>query len=244
MSNESFDTNQDALGRSSGDLGSGLQQSSTDDLKRTLDMRAFAYDHCERITGSPPQISARCPLHEDQRNSLSINIDSGLWYCHAGCGSGDVISFVMALHSCGFREAMAYLRQYLEDPGNRLPPCNRAPGESDRVVAPFCMTERHKIELEKCQERLLSDVYWQAFLRERRIAPEIAERYQLGAKADGETLVVPLKHVDGTIMGIRLRNRNGDRFCEPGTPLSRILYGQFTAGRICFVTEGETDCSG
>ncbi len=31
--------------------------------------------------------SARCPFHDDRRASLSINRESGLWYCHA-CGIG------------------------------------------------------------------------------------------------------------------------------------------------------------
>ena len=35
--------------------------------------------------------SANCPLHEDRRASLSLNRDSGLWFCHA-CDTGGTAS--------------------------------------------------------------------------------------------------------------------------------------------------------
>lgn len=31
-----------------------------------------------------------CPLHDDGKRSASINLDSGVWYCHAGCGGGRI----------------------------------------------------------------------------------------------------------------------------------------------------------
>ncbi len=31
-----------------------------------------------------------CPFHDDRRQSLSINVASGLWKCHAGCGQGNI----------------------------------------------------------------------------------------------------------------------------------------------------------
>ena len=34
------------------------------------------------------QRMARCPFHEDGRASLSVNLETGLWNCKAGCGSG------------------------------------------------------------------------------------------------------------------------------------------------------------
>jgi CHC2-type zinc finger protein len=41
--------------------------------------------------------SARCPFHDDQRNSFSMfKGESGAWFwtCHAGCGQGDEITFL------------------------------------------------------------------------------------------------------------------------------------------------------
>lgn len=50
--------------------------------------------------GSGKQRMCRCPLpgHEDRKPSCSVNVESGLWYCHACQQGGDVISFY-ALHA-------------------------------------------------------------------------------------------------------------------------------------------------
>ena len=34
------------------------------------------------------QASGHCPFHDDKNKSFSVNLDTGLWKCHAGCGSG------------------------------------------------------------------------------------------------------------------------------------------------------------
>jgi hypothetical protein len=31
-----------------------------------------------------------CPVHPDTRRSASINLEMGVWYCHAGCGGGSI----------------------------------------------------------------------------------------------------------------------------------------------------------
>ncbi|MGE5073565.1 MAG: CHC2 zinc finger domain-containing protein [Anaerolineae bacterium] len=51
----------------------------------------------------------RCPFHDDQHPSLSVNFDEGYWHCFAGCGGGSVIDFWMKLHSMSFAEAVSDL---------------------------------------------------------------------------------------------------------------------------------------
>lgn len=63
-----------------------------------------------RAPGATGWASARCPLHEDASASLSVNLEHGGWRCHAGCGSGDLISFERQLHGLTFREACESLR--------------------------------------------------------------------------------------------------------------------------------------
>ena len=46
-----------------------------------------------------------CLWHDDRAASLSINMKSGLWHCHAGCGGGDALSFEMKRSGCSFPEA-------------------------------------------------------------------------------------------------------------------------------------------
>jgi len=35
-----------------------------------------------------PEVSIQCPFHDDRHPSLSLNLNKGLWICHAGCGQG------------------------------------------------------------------------------------------------------------------------------------------------------------
>ncbi len=54
-------------------------------------------------TGGEAQ--ACCPFHKDTDPSLSINVTSGLWHCHAGCGGGSVHDFEMKRLNVDFAEA-------------------------------------------------------------------------------------------------------------------------------------------
>ena len=44
--------------------------------------------------GSGDQQRVRCPFHDDEHPSCSVNLAQGLWNCHAGCGSGNLLDFV------------------------------------------------------------------------------------------------------------------------------------------------------
>lgn len=36
------------------------------------------------------EIEMLCPLHSDTRRSASMNLEKGVWFCHAGCGGGSL----------------------------------------------------------------------------------------------------------------------------------------------------------
>jgi DNA primase len=35
-----------------------------------------------------------CPFHDDRRPSFSVNMREGVWFCHAGCGGGNIFQFL------------------------------------------------------------------------------------------------------------------------------------------------------
>ncbi len=55
----------------------------------------------------------RCPFHDDQHPSFSVNFEEGYWHCFAGCGGGSVIDFWMKLNNLTFPEAVSELAQRL-----------------------------------------------------------------------------------------------------------------------------------
>lgn len=42
------------------------------------------------------EVEAFCPCHPDTKRSASINLEKGVWYCHAGCGGGSIRQLVNA----------------------------------------------------------------------------------------------------------------------------------------------------
>lgn len=53
-----------------------------------------------------------CPFHDDAVPSFGINIEGNYWNCFAGCGGGDLVSFVMKLKNISFLEAVKELEKW------------------------------------------------------------------------------------------------------------------------------------
>lgn len=50
-----------------------------------------------KLSSGSSQATGRCVFHDDKLASLSFNIATGLWTCHAGCGIGNIITFARRL---------------------------------------------------------------------------------------------------------------------------------------------------
>jgi hypothetical protein len=95
-----------------------------------LDLESFYRQELPGLTnGRGDQALALCPFHEDTAPSLSINLKSGVFYCH-GCGvKGDVFNFYQKRHGCDFKGALAGLAQFA---GVEEPPQSRG-----KIVATY-----------------------------------------------------------------------------------------------------------
>jgi AAA domain/CHC2 zinc finger len=70
-------------------------------LPDTTQVRAFFAHHLQsQALPYRDQASLRCPFHDDRTASLSINLQEGVWNCHAGCGSGGLVAFEMRMSNC------------------------------------------------------------------------------------------------------------------------------------------------
>lgn len=57
----------------------------------------------------------RCLWHRSRSGqSFSVNIETGFWTCHAGCGGGDIIDFTMRRYRLSFKEACRRLACWSE----------------------------------------------------------------------------------------------------------------------------------
>ena len=59
-----------------------------------------------KVIGGGSQRMAKCPFHEDHNPSLSINVETGVWHCHAGCGGGSVFDLIAKYENTTVEDVM------------------------------------------------------------------------------------------------------------------------------------------
>ena len=76
-------------------------------VKANADFAAVLAEYNVELTGTGAERRARCPFHDDQRPSLSVNLEEKVFQCHAAsCGEkGNVLDFVRALDGGDLRSA-------------------------------------------------------------------------------------------------------------------------------------------
>lgn len=65
-----------------------------DDVIRDNPIDQYLLGRGVKLDGAGVERSCRCPFHEDKVASFSVNVEKGLWVCHAGCGGGSVIDLI------------------------------------------------------------------------------------------------------------------------------------------------------
>ena len=159
---------------------------------------------------------APCPFHAEKTPSFIVNPDRQTWHCFGACSEGgDVFSWEMKRHNVDFREALQRLAQRA---GVQLHPRTEEQARRDE----------QRQRLIRVNEAALH--YWrsvledpvagrdaQAYLRERGISSEAAQRFNLGlAGPDQDALVHHLsarghQAADAEAAGLILNTEHGSR---------------------------------
>lgn len=168
-----------------------------------------------------------CPLHDDTRASCSINVDKGVWICHAGCGQGSLKSFVRLYLNCSSVEVEKYLLE--------------------RGV----QVELHSFDLVEEEDVELSEVdipYQKGFVPEWIFDRGFTKQTLLdwGCGTDEyRNLVIPIHNLVNEPVGwvTRQLNRHPKYLYSKGLKKSKVLFGGHKINRCNFVciTEGTLD---
>jgi len=119
-----------------------------------------------------------CPFHEDKNPSLSLDLERGLFYCHACKAKGDAFSFYMKYNSCSFNVAKSAIM------GNERIPV-------------LSMTE-----VDVAHEKLLnSPAIQKLLLIKRSWTLDTIKEYKLGW--GDERVYIPIIRKDGELQNIR-----------------------------------------
>lgn len=77
------------------------------------------------------EVALKCPFHQDRSPSFSLNLEKGVWNCHAGCGNGGMVAFEMRFSGCDESTAKANISGLLG--GAKL----FATGQKPEAVYPY-----------------------------------------------------------------------------------------------------------
>ena len=88
------------------------------DYDSMINYNTFYSGFMQGIKTTGNEMLAKCPFHDDQHASLSINATSGIWTCHACGKSGNAQTFLQEFKNISPQEALRLLRKEAGLPEN------------------------------------------------------------------------------------------------------------------------------
>lgn len=161
-------------------------------VQKKLDISKFYVDYGFSLNGK----NQKCCFHDDNNPSLSIDLQSGLFKCHACGKSGSIFDWYMFHHNVDFKEAVVQIasKYNIELPGNKK--SKKQSGGLEKLTNEL---------IEACHKALPEDI--RTYLNSRGIADDLIKKYKLGwGEFYGKYwIVIPVKDKDGNYSLLKLR---------------------------------------
>lgn len=151
------------------------------EIKAKLSIVDLARRYMElRPMGS--RLVAPCPFHQETKPSFSINADEGTYYCFGCQAAGDIFDFYGRMNGLDFRESLEALA---EETGVELPKFQKGDTFAPKQISHKQeMMKMHEIAAHHFKLNLQKSDIVRKYIEERKIAPEIVERFGLGFSSD------------------------------------------------------------
>lgn len=190
---------------------------------------------------SDGEMDVRCPFHEDQVNSLSVNLKTGLWYCHACDEGGDEYDFYMKYHDKNYRETLAACnaKYGLRPEHTDETDPNQSSNSKRNKPIPNHLIEKWQEMLQKAPK--VRDY----LLNKRGLTEETLKKYKLGW--DVERVTIPIYDEEGNCINVRrysAQGKGGNKMVSYKAGYGQaVLYPiENLKGDEILLTEGEMDC--
>lgn len=154
------------------------EREDLDRLKSRVSLSDYLTHSGVSLTRAGRHLRANCPLHDDSTPSFYVKNDDS-FYCYGCQSGGDVFTLTQKLHDISFSEAVARVQAY-------------AGGASAPTIQPRASTPAKPTELLASDQSLLEGVVAhyhqklkkdsnaQDYLAKRKIANEVAEKFEIG----------------------------------------------------------------
>ncbi len=154
----------------------------------------FEADLGNLVDAGDSQVLAKCPFHGDTKNSLSINLDTGLWNCKGCTESGDIFTFHSKRHSLGgFKGALEDLAKKYNVTIDKTQAKKGLPGPDQM--------DKFREDL-KNPDRGLMDI----LKKSRGITAETVDKFKLGYASRRKRITIPVYDEHGALINVRLYN--------------------------------------
>jgi DNA primase len=201
-----------------------LTAASVEEVKERADLLELARADTE-LRKAGVEWVGRCPFHQERSGSFYVNPVKGLYHCH-GCNvGGDAIAYVRARHALDFTSAIEWLADRFnvelsyEEESPEIAARRRGEDRRRELLA-LTASFYHRV----LRESPLAEGA-RAYLSERGVTWEMAEKFQLGYSAD-ERQVIAGAHKRG--FADRELDETGITGRGRGGPADRM------AGRLVF----------
>lgn len=134
------------------------------------------------------ELQGLCPFHNDKQASLSLNIDSGLYFCHSCQTKGDVFELYQKIKNVDFKTA---LKELAHQTDVTLPDFKNKKTISHDIVENY-----HTILLS-------NDEVLQRFITKRGLTKETIIQYKIGWETKTSRYTIPIYDEYGDVINIR-----------------------------------------
>ncbi len=169
-----------------------------------------------------------CPLHGDAKRSASLNVLSGAWYCHGGCGGGGVLDLIRQ------RSRWVPPGEATKNGYGHVP--SRGPAETP--ITEGLIAGWHSA-------LMTSETHADWLITERGIHTKTLAEFQIGWDASRRCYTIPVRGPNDVILNIRRYSPDPGRDTKIWSvknmqAIALYPYSQLEANRIV-IGEGEWD---
>lgn len=165
-------------GRTTLQVGTILDEFEKDKVKASVDVVSLFASFGVLLEAKGKSHLGKCPWHDDQTPSLSVDREKGLYHCF-GCGeSGDAFTLVEKMKRCDFKSALAFLKS-----GRFEPTASVVPPSPPALITPLEKAASRSLSAvaEWYQRELQSNAKAHAYLERRGLLRwDVLKRFGLG----------------------------------------------------------------
>lgn len=145
--------------------------------------------------GSHGDVSIKCFHHEDEHNSCSLNLDTGLWVCHSSGQGGNLLTAVKHIKGCSSAEAKKFIAEAGIDMGKAQPKTKA--DEPDKIIDESIskVYQKNLAHNPEARSTAITDFGW---------SDEAMREFEIGWDEKTQRYVYPIRNEMGQLVNFRL----------------------------------------